>query len=571
MAEVACFCGCLYSFDGGAGACPKCGEYATVTAGRRTDARGRDMIIQSPYDDIELAEIPLPEFVLGRAADRGGKPALIDGSDGRVVSYGELAVSVRRAAAGLAARGLARGDVLALCSPNCPEFAVACYAAMAAGAAVTTVNPLAPPGEITGQLLRSGARWLVTTAAAWERGGREAAAAARVRETFVFGTVGGATAFAWLAGQDHAGRPAAPGPGDLALLPFSSGTIGRPKGVMLTHRGLVASLCQTRAVHRVRDDDVVMAVLPLFHIAGLQIALNLGLSQGATVVTVPRFDLENFLQLVQDYRVTQALVVPPIVLALARHPAVPRYDLSSLRLITSGAAPLGAGLAAECADRLGCPVTQGYGMTELGGATHIAPEDGGDPGSIGPPLPGTECRVIDCASGRDAGPGQAGELLIRTPGMMRGYLDDDQATAATIDPGGWLHTGDVVIAGHGGWFRVIDRVKELIKYKGSQVAPAALEAILLTHPAVADAAVTGSPDEEAGEIPTAFVVLSQPATAGELISFVAGQVAPQERIRRVEFVTSIPKSPSGKILRRLLSGQQRPASTDTPVAVGRSR
>jgi acyl-CoA synthetase (AMP-forming)/AMP-acid ligase II len=570
MAEVACFCGCLYSFDGGAGACPKCGEYATVTAGPRAGAGGQNMIIQSPYDDIELAEIPVAEFVLGRAADCGGKPAIIDGSDGRAVSYGELAASVRRAAAGLAARGLAAGDVLALCSPNRPEFAVACYAAMAAGAVVTTVNPLAPPGEIAGQLLRSGARWLVITAAAWERGGREAAAAARVRETFVFGTADGATAFTWLAGQDHAGCPAAPGPDDVALLPFSSGTTGRPKGVMLTHRALVASLCQTRVAHGVRGDDVVLAVLPLFHIAGLQVALNLGLSQGATVVTMPRFDLETFLQLVQDYRVTRAMVVPPIVLALARHPAVPRYDLSSLRLITCGAAPLGAGLASECADRLGCPVTQGYGMTELGGATHIAPE-GGDPGSIGPPLPGTQCRVIDCASGRDAGPGQAGELLIRTPGMMRGYLDDDQATADTIDPGGWLHTGDVVIAGRGGWFTVIDRVKELIKYKGSQVAPAALEAILLTHPAVADAAVIGSPDEEAGEIPTALVVLSQPATAGELASFVAGQVAPQEKVRRVEFVTSIPKSPSGKILRRLLAERLRPASTGTPVAAGRSR
>ena len=341
---------------------------------------------------------------------------------------------------------------------------------------------------------------------------------------------------------------------------------------MLTHRSLVASLCQTRAVHRIRDDEVVIAVLPLFHIAGLQISLNLGLSAGATVVTMPRFDLEDFLRLVQDYRVTRALVVPPIVLALARHPAVPRYDLSSLRLIASGAAPLGAALACECAARLGCPVRQGYGMTELGGATHMVPEGGGgDPGSIGPALPGTQCRVIDCASGRDAGPGQAGELLIRTPAAMRGYLGNPEATAATIDPAGWVHTGDVVIADRQGWFRVIDRVKELIKYNGSQVAPAALEAILLTHPAVADAAVIGSPDEQAGQIPTAFVVLSQPATAGELISFVAGQVAPQEKIRRLEFVTDIPKSPSGKILRRLLADRDRAASTGTPVMAGRSR
>ena len=444
---------------------------------------------------------------------------------------------------------------------------------MTAGAVVTTINPLAPPGDIARQLLQSGARWLVTTAALFDRGGRQAAARPRCARPSYSARRRAATAFASLA-ESGSCRPDPPAvtPDDLAFLPFSSGTTGLPKGVMLTHRSLVASLCQTRAVHRIRDDEVVIAVLPLFHIAGLQISLNLGLSAGATVVTMPRFDLEDFLRLVQDYRVTRALVVPPIVLALARHPAVPRYDLSSLRLIASGAAPLGAALACECAARLGCPVRQGYGMTELGGATHMVPEGGGgDPGSIGPALPGTQCRVIDCASGRDAGPGQAGELLIRTPAAMRGYLGNPEATAATIDPAGWVHTGDVVIADRQGWFRVIDRVKELIKYNGSQVAPAALEAILLTHPAVADAAVIGSPDEQAGQIPTAFVVLSQPATAGELISFVAGQVAPQEKIRRLEFVTDIPKSPSGKILRRLLADRDRAASTGTPVMAGRSR
>ena len=209
-------------------------------------------------------------------------------------------------------------------------------------------------------------------------------------------------------------------------------------------------------------------------------------------------------------------------------------------------------------------------MTELGGATHIVPDGGGDPGSIGPPLPGTECRVIDCASGRDVGPGRAGELLIRTPGTMRGYLDNPEATAATIDAGGWLHTGDVVIADREGWFRVIDRVKELIKYKGSQVAPAALEAILLTHPAVADAAVIGRARRASRRDPHRLR-RAQPgrATAGELMSYVAGRVAPHEKIRRVEFVTDIPKSPSGKILRRLLAERdQAAASPGAPVMAG---
>jgi acyl-CoA synthetase (AMP-forming)/AMP-acid ligase II len=325
--------------------------------------------------------------------------------------------------------------------------------------------------------------------------------------------------------------------------------------VLLSHRSLVASLCQTHPVHRVRADDVLITALPLFHIFALQVTLGLGLRAGATVVIMPRFDLEDFLRLVQDYGVTRAEVVPPIALALARHPAVCRYNVSSLRLITSGAAPLSAHLARECAARLGCRVKQAYGMTELGGATHMVPDTGGgDPESIGPPLPGIESRVIDCASGLDAGSGERGELLIRTPGAMRGYLDNQAATAATIDADGWLHTGDVVTADREGWFKIVDRVKELIKYKGSQVAPAALEAILLAHPGIADVAVAGLPDDEAGEIPTAFVVLRQPgsATARELMADVASQVAPHEKIRRVEFVSGIPKSPSGKILRRLL-------------------
>jgi acyl-CoA synthetase (AMP-forming)/AMP-acid ligase II len=511
------------------------------------------VIIQSPYDDVELAQVPLHTFVLAGAAAREAQPALIDGATGLRVSYRELAESVGNAAAGLVAHGVAKGDVVALCSPNCPEFVVAYLAALTAGALVTTVNPLAPAGDVTRQLAHSRSRWLVTTPALFRE---SIAAAGGIRETFVFGTAAGATPFTALTGPGGPGHLPRVGPDDNALLLYSSGTTGLPKGVLLSHRSLVASLCQTHQVHRVRADDVLVTALPLFHIFALQVTLGLGLRAGATVVTMPRFDLEDFLRLVQDEGVTRVEAVPPIVLALARQHAVSKYDVSSLRLITSGAAPLGADLARECAARLGCRVKQAYGMTELGGATHVVPDTGGgDPESIGPSLPGVECRVINRASGLDAGPGERGELLIRTPAAMRGYLGDREATAATADADGWLHTGDVVIAGREGWFKIVDRVKELIKYKGSQVAPAALEAILLAHPGIADAAVAGLPDEDAGEIPAAFVVLRQPgsATAGELMAYVANQVAPHERIRRVEFVPGIPKSPSGKILRRLLA------------------
>ncbi|HEX4060003.1 MAG TPA: AMP-binding protein, partial [Streptosporangiaceae bacterium] len=499
--------------------------------------------------------VPLHDYVLHGVEGWGSLPAIIDAPTGRVLTYGELASSVRKAAAGLAAHGVAQGDVLALCSPNSPEFAVAYYGALAAGALVTTVNPLAPAGDIARQLTHSGARWLITTAALAQGSAGEAAAAAGMRETFAIGAAdaaggsGRATPFSALTDTGHPDRLPAVDPDDNAVLFYSSGTTGLPKGVLLSHRSLVASLCQTRAVHRVGPDDVLVIVLPLYHIFALQITLSLGLAAGATVITMPRFDLETFCGLVQEHGVTRVEVVPPIVLGLARHPAVTGYDLSSLRLITSGAAPLGAALATECARRLGCRVKQAYGMTEFGGATHMVPDSGGGPAeSVGPLLPGAQARVIDCATGLDVGPGQPGELLIRTPGAMRGYLANPEATTATVDADGWLHTGDVVEADREGWFTVVDRVKELIKYKGSQVAPAALEAILLTHPAVADVAVIGRSDEDAGEIPTAVVVLRQPAAGGtepvarELMAYVAARVAPHEKIRRVEFATEIPKS-----------------------------
>jgi acyl-CoA synthetase (AMP-forming)/AMP-acid ligase II/NAD(P)-dependent dehydrogenase (short-subunit alcohol dehydrogenase family) len=521
-------------------------------------------IITSPYDDIELAEVSLHAYVLEGAAGRPGRPALIGGSTGEVLTYPELARTVRVTAAGLAAHGVAKGDVLALCGPNSPDWVLAYLAALTAGAIVTTVNPLAPPADVARQLGQSGARWLITAT------NEGCGGVPGIRETFTFGEAVGGTPLAALADPERGAELPAVGPDDDAVLLYSSGTTGLPKGALLTHRALVASLCQTDAVQRVRADDVLLTTLPLYHIFALQVTLGLGLRAGAAVVTMARFGIEDFLALIQAHRVTRLEVVPPIVLALARHPAVAGYDVSSLRSITSGGAPLGADLAAECVQRLGCVVKQGYGMTELGGASHWAPHTGAvRPESIGPPLPGTECRVIDCASGLDVASGERGELLVRTPGTMRCYLGNPAATAATIDAGGWLHTGDVVIADREGWFMVVDRVKELIKYKGSQVAPAALEAILLTHPGVADVAVAGTPDEEAGEIPTAYVVPREDTgtTAGELIGYVAGRVAPHEKIRRVEFVPAIPKSPSGKILRRLLKPSPAPVLAGTVSVV----
>jgi len=276
-------------------------------------------------------------------------------------------------------------------------------------------------------------------------------------------------------------------------------------------------------------------------------------------VTIPRFDLEQFLQVMQDYGVALAHLVPPIVLALAKHPIVDRYDLSKLKMIISAAAPLGEDVARACAERLGCPVLQGYGLTETSPATHVSPEvpEKIKPAAVGPCVPNTESKVVDISTGAELGPDQNGEIWVRGPQVMKGYLNNPEATAATIDAEGWLHTGDIGYADEDGYFYIVDRVKELIKYKGFQVAPAELEALLLSHPAIADAAVIPSPDEEAGEIPKAFVVLRGEVTADEIMAFVAERVAPHKKIRRVEFVEQIPKSAAGKILRRVLVERER--------------
>jgi len=385
-----------------------------------------------------------------------------------------------------------------------------------------------------------------------------------MREIFVFGeapsAIENATPFAAL--LDNDGDPPAVSidpTNDLAVLPYSSGTSGRPKGVMLTHRNLVAVTRQVEAQAQIDETWRTLGILPFFHIYGQAVLMNFPLYLGGLCVTMPRFDLAEFLRLIQEYRLTHLYVVPPIVLALAKHPLVDQFDLSSLRLVGCGAAPLDEELQRACAERLGCLVTQGYGMTETSLACHTTPQDPARVrrGSVGLTLTNMESKIIDVVTGAELPAGERGEICVRGPNVMRGYWNDPEATARTIDAEGWLHTGDVGYADADGYFYVVDRVKELIKYKGMQVAPAELEGLLLSHPAVADAAVIPSPDEEAGEVPKAFVVLRTPLATAELMDWVAGRVAPHKKIRRMAVVDAIPKSASGKILRRVLVEQER--------------
>jgi acyl-CoA synthetase (AMP-forming)/AMP-acid ligase II len=273
--------------------------------------------------------------------------------------------------------------------------------------------------------------------------------------------------------------------------------------------------------------------------------------------------LEPGLRLMQDYAVTHLPLVPPLVLALSQHPAVEEFDLSRLRLIAYGAAPMAKEIARRCAERLGCAIGEIYGLSEMSGTGHVAPVARGPDWRLGGLRlePNLEAKIVDVATGEELGPNQPGELWLRGSAMMRGYLNQPEATRQAITADGWLRTGDVALADADGNFTIVDRMKELIKYKAYQVAPAELEAVLLAHPAVADAAVVPSADEAAGEVPKAFVVLRGEAGSEELIAFVAARVAPFKKVRRVEFVDQIPKSPSGKILRRVLVERERAALT----------
>ena len=528
------------------------------------------MIFKSPHAPVTIPEIPITEYVMQRAEQLGDKPALIDGPTGRTYTYRQLPGLIKRLAAGLAAHGIRKGNVFAIYTPNLPEYALAFHAVASLGATTTMVPALFTEDEITRQLRDSGAKFLLTIPELMGKA-RAVAQASDIRKIFVIGEAEGAVTFASLIGEmsaetaayNHDETPVQILPQeDVAILPYSSGTTGFPKGVMLTHRNLVAMLRQLEASDSFSQDDTMVCVVPMYHLYGLHVVVNQGLSQGATIVTLPRYDLDQFLRVLEQYKVTIAPLVPPLVLALAHAPQLAGHDLSALRLIHCGAAALADNVAQACTARLGCQIRYGYGLTEVSPLSHasLANPSKQKPGSVGYCLPNTECKIVDYSTGAELGAGQQGEIGVRGPQVMKGYLGNPEATAEMIDPDGWLHTGDVGYCDADGRLFVVDRIKELIKTNGRQVAPAELEAILLSHASIADAAVIPALDETAGEVPKAFVVLRDEPnaqTGSEIMDFVAGRVAPYKRIRSVEFVNEIPKSPAGKILRRVLIERER--------------
>ncbi|MET9633723.1 AMP-binding protein [Lentzea sp. NPDC006480] len=473
------------------------------------------MIYRSPLPAVAVPATTVPAHVLWRSDD---KVALEDAVTGEALTYADLKHDVDATARGLVAQGIKPGDTIAITSLNRPRYAVGLHAVMAAGATAALINPLLTHQEI-GRLKTL----------------------ANVARTLDLDD---------LPRDDTAQLPQTE-PGRTAAILFSSGTTGITKAVALSHRALVANLEQQRQGWRIDETDVLAANLPFFHIYGFAIILNSGLLGGATLVTMPRSDAGTYLRRLDEHKVTRAFLVPPLAAAIADHEgsAPPRH----LKLVLCGAAPLDDATRQQAERKLNAPVRQGYGLTEAGGTHQTFDDDTEtDPQSVGVLSPGTEARIVEPGTTNDT---VQGEMLIRGPQVMDGYLNDEEATRqAFVD--GWLRTGDLVRV-HNGRFHVVDRIKEMIKYKGYQVAPAELEALLRRHPAVKDAAVVGAPDRANGEVPKAFVVTQGDVTAEQLIAFVAAEVAPFKKVRQVEFVEEIPRSVSGKVLRRLLKDPQK--------------
>lgn len=512
-------------------------------------------IFSSDLPDVLVGGTNLAAVVVDACREHGPRLAVIDDTTGMRLTYGELAHHIDRIGAWFTDHGYRRGDTVAIWAPNLAPWVTASIGAMAAGCTVTGVSPLATDSEIAQHLTAAKARALVVFAPFAPRA-LALAAGDVVDDVIVLGDpVQGTIGFGELIGWRGASPDVdAVDETSIAMLPFSSGTTGAPKGVQLTHRSLVTVLRQLTPTVGPTRDDVVLALPPFVHIMGSVLTMLLPLSAGATVVTTAKFDPERFIPSITEHGITVIVAPPPLASLLAHHPAAGPGPLATVRLIAFGGAPLSAEAEQAVADRHPqALVGQGWGMTELAvGATTCRVDSPTRHGAAGKLLPHTELRVVDTDTCADLDIDQVGELLVRGPQVMVGYLDHDDATAATVDRDGWVRTGDLGRIDADGWVWVVDRIKDLIKVKGYQVAPAELEAVLVRHPAVRDAAVIRH-TVDGGERPIALVVAAAAVDTDALRTWFAEEVAPYKRIDDIRIVDELPRNPSGKLLRRQLT------------------
>ena len=533
--------------------------------------------LNSPFPPLpNTTHPPLAEFVREKWIQLDQKVAILDGSTGLQRTFADYHDTTGRVGAALQELGVGENSTVALFSPNHVDYLPISLGVSLCGAKLTPINPLFTTQELTTILDRSRSSVLIVHQSQLEVGLEAARLCPTVKHVIVLSneddnhsnqTAGpeGTIRFASIknySGFLHDTLESVHSNIDTNsfLLPYSSGTTGLPKGVCLTHQNIITNLLQCNIVEgpNLMEHHKLISPLPFFHIYASVVSLLYSGWQGQQLITMSgRFDLELFCQLLEQHQPERAHLVPPIILGMAKSPVVDKYDVSSLRQIVSAAAPLSSDIETAIHDRLGVSVKQAWGMSELSPIGTFNTDAGAKSGSVGPLVSSTQAKVLD-KDGNSLPPNQPGELVIRGPQVMLGYLDDPDKTAECLSPdSGWLRTGDVAMYDEDGHVYVTDRLKELIKVRGYAVAPAELEALLLTNDSVQDVAVIQIPDEQSGELPRAYVVLKEnedgSTSPDDIAAWVKERVAPYKRLDGgVVFTDAIPKSPSGKILRRLL-------------------
>eukprot|EP00092_Neocalanus_flemingeri_P001335 GFUD01001426.1.p1 GENE.GFUD01001426.1~~GFUD01001426.1.p1 ORF type:complete len:659 (+),score=100.48 GFUD01001426.1:158-1978(+) len=540
------------------------------------DKEDAQFVIRSPYADVVIPEMNVADFVWKHAESYEDNVALVCGMTGRQYTYGMAKAMSEKFGSSLKRLGAQKGDVIAMILPNIPEFPVAFLGSVGAGLTVTTINPTYRAEEIGRQLDNSGAKYVLTIGL-FLQVARQASAeltATKIEQIIVLGmdeTPDDCKSFMSMMISDDGSMYRMPGETidpltDVVVMPYSSGTTGPAKGVCLTHYNLIANCCQVvspevsdvRSTVETGSQEITLAVLPFFHIYAMTTIMIMGLHMGLKVVTLPKFEPEMYVKALTTYRPTLLNLVPPLCNFLASDQTVKAQHLSSVKFVTGGAAPFGATMISNFMAKVAPNIIkfqEGFGMTETSPVTHVQPKENGFLGGCGFPVPNTMAKVVDIESGEILPPGADGELCVSGPQVMLGYHRNKRATKNTIKDG-WLYTGDMARYREDGQFVIVDRLKELIKVKGYQVAPSELEDQIRQYEGIVDVAVTAVPDERAGELPRAYVIRkNRKIQERDIMKFVAAHVAPHKKLGGVMFVDSLPKNQTGKVLRRELKAQ----------------
>lgn len=532
-----------------------------------------EFVVRSPYSAVEIPEIDLASFVWKDVDQWPDKTALICGMTGRQYTY-EMAYGMsKKFGSALLRLGAKKGDVMCMVVPNLPEFPIAFLGAAGVGVTLTTMNPTYRPEEIARQLENSETRYVLTIGLFLQNIKQSCEIYGGVEKIIVLGMdekpddcLSFIDMLIYDDGTLYEQERKFDVYEDIVVLPYSSGTTGPPKGVSLTHYNMVANMTQINHpdVTMLREtskteQEVTVAVLPFFHIYAMNTIMTMGLQIGAKIVTVPRFEPEQYIKALVTYKPTWLNLVPPLVSFLSTNPAVKSDYMKSIHAVTGGAASFGPALIEKFKEKCApneVKFREGFGMTESSPVTHFQPNEGAILGGCGHPIPNTLAKIIDIETGEALGPNEDGELLVAGPQVMKGYYKNESATSKTVIDG-WLHTGDIARYNEDGQFFIVDRLKELIKVKGLQVAPSELEDLIRRHPGVNDVAVVGVPDDRAGELPRAYVVRKNRQVLEEsIVDWVRERAAPHKHLAAgVMFVDTLPKNQTGKILRRELKAQ----------------